>query len=70
MNHNHKDPHLQAPQEANTDKHISFREVEESDNAAENSSGETFRDDDSPTRKQWEEMRKELKEDDSLKGSI
>ena len=61
------DPNLQAPQEANTTKHINFREAEERAGNATGDEQENFRDDDSPTRKEWEELRKELKEDDSTK---
>ena len=67
MDDNKQDPNLQSPQEANTTKHINFMEVEENagDTSADNA--EPLKDDDSPTRKQWEEMRKEMKEDDSVK---
>lgn len=57
MNDKEQDPQLQAPQEANTTKHINFLELEEesSDTAERNVSAE----DDSPTRKAWEELRRE-----------
>ncbi len=60
MNDKEQDPNLQAPQEANTTKHINFREVEDADNtgAAENSS-DADSEDDNPTRKAWEELRKD-----------
>ena len=58
MNNNEKqDKHLQSPQESNTEKHINFREIEEGDASAR----EGGRDDnsDSPTKKAWEELRKD-----------
>ena len=57
MTDKEQDPQLQAPQEANTTKHINFLELEEepSDPAERNDSAE----DDSPTRKAWEELRRE-----------
>ncbi|HKG69115.1 MAG TPA: hypothetical protein VKA92_09620 [Segetibacter sp.] len=57
MNDKEQDPQLQAPQEANTTKHINFLELEEgySNTAERNDSAE----DDSPTRKAWEELRRE-----------
>lgn len=56
MNDKEQDPQLQAPQEANTTKHINFLEAEDAD------SGATERDDnadDSPAKKAWEELRRE-----------
>jgi hypothetical protein len=58
MNNNEQqDKHLQTPQESNTEKHINFREIEDGDAP----STEAGRDDnsDSPTRKAWEELRKD-----------
>jgi hypothetical protein len=59
------DPNLQAPQEANTTKHINFLEAEE--NAASNNgdSSADLKEDDSPTKRQWQEMRNELRGNDS-----
>ena len=58
MNDKEQDSQLQAPQEANTTKHINFLDLEEgspSDAEERNDSAE----DDSPTRKAWEELRRE-----------
>ncbi len=59
MNDKEQDPQLQAPQEANTGKHINFMETEEQDANNTGSSGEN--DNDSPTKKAWKEMREERK---------
>jgi hypothetical protein len=63
MDENKQDPLLQAPQEANTGKHINFRELEET--AANHSGGGDANgnsdEDESPTKKAWEEMREEMK---------
>ena len=66
MNDKEQDPQLQAPQEANTTKHINFLELEErsSDTAERNVSAE----DDSPTRKAWEELRRENSNRNAGKG--
>ncbi len=57
MNDKEQDPQLQAPQEANTTKHINFLEIEEGDtNTTERNDNA---DDDSPTKKAWEELRQE-----------
>ena len=66
MNDKEQDPQLQAPQEANTTKHINFLELEEgsSDPAERNDSAE----DDSPTRKAWEELRRENSNRNAGKG--
>lgn len=58
MNDKELDPNLQAPQEANTTKHINFLEAEE--NTASNTA-DTGDDDgyDSPTKKAWEELRRD-----------
>jgi hypothetical protein len=56
-----KDPLLQAPQEANTTKHINFAELEETDNSStSNSQGS---EDESPTKKAWQQMREDEKRD-------
>lgn len=66
MNDKKQDPQLQAPQEANTTKHINFLEIEEgpSDTAERNDSSE----DDSPTKRAWEELRQENLNKNSGKG--
>jgi hypothetical protein len=66
MNDKEQDPQLQAPQEANTTKHINFLELEEgsSDPTERNDSVE----DDSPTRKAWEELRRENSNRNAGKG--
>ena len=53
-----QDPALQAPQEANTTKHINFLEAEEAtdDNTSAGTDSNT---DDSPTKKAWEELRQD-----------
>jgi hypothetical protein len=59
MQEKEKDPNLSAPQEANTTKHINFVESEE---ATSDRSNEDKQDDsNSPTKKAWEELRKEDK---------
>lgn len=63
-----QDPQLQAPQEANTGKHINFPDAEALSETTHTT--ESFKDDDNPTRQQWEVMRKKLKEDDSAKESL
>jgi hypothetical protein len=63
MNDKEQDPNLQAPQEANTTKHINFLETEE---GAENNASDTAgndRSEDSPTKKAWEELRNSKKHD-------
>jgi len=53
-----QDPLLQAPQEANTTKHINFTELEDTgDDASDNSRNND--DDDSPTKKAWQELRED-----------
>ncbi len=52
------DPNLQAPQEANTTKHFNFLEAEEAADTGENND-RSDANDDSPTKKAWEELRKE-----------
>ena len=51
-----QDPQLQAPQEANTGKHINFPDAEALSETTHTT--ESFKDDDNPTRQQWEVMRK------------
>ena len=61
MNDKEQDPNLQAPQEANTTKHINFRELDEADDSdvSANSSDAGSDEFDNPTRKAWEELRKD-----------
>jgi hypothetical protein len=59
-----KDPNLQAPQEANTTKHINFAE-DDTDKTSSNSN--THNDNDSPTKKAWEELREENRKNDCEK---
>ena len=56
-----QDPALQAPQEANTTKHINFLEAE--DTTADNQDDDNGNDtnEDSPTKRAWEELRKDEK---------
>lgn len=54
-----QDPNLQAPQEANTTKHINFLEAEEADDTTSDSNDDS--DDESPTKKAWEQLRKDQK---------
>ncbi len=54
-----KDPQLGPPQEANTGKHINFLEAEENNDGT--SDNDTSSADESPAKKAWEEMRKDLK---------
>jgi len=61
MNPEEKDPLLSTPQEANTEKHINFTEVDEKDNTGETNNGSD--DEESPTKKAWEELREENKND-------
>jgi hypothetical protein len=57
-----KDPSLQAPQEANTLKHINFAELEDTDNSDTNNANDN-NDNDSPTKKAWQELREDEKKD-------
>lgn len=57
MNNKEQDPLLQAPQEANTTKHINFLEIEEGDTGTTDRNDSA--DNDSPTKKAWEELRKD-----------
>jgi hypothetical protein len=60
MNQEEKDPSLKSPQEANTTRHINFREIEESDSTSgTNSTSDT--EDASPTKKAWQELREDMK---------
>lgn len=59
MNDKEQDPLLQAPQEANITKHINFREIEEGDTGTTERNDSADDDDDSPTKKAWEELRRE-----------
>ena len=66
MTDKEQDPNLQAPQEANTTKHINFLEAEEAaTHNRSDDSGDDFAD--SPTRKAWEELRKDNKEERNSK---
>jgi hypothetical protein len=56
-----QDPNLSSPQEANTTKHINFAEAEDTDN---NSSAPASHDDDSPAKKEWQELRKAQEKDE------
>jgi|GEM_PF-6634630 len=57
MNDKEQDPQLQAPQEANTTKHINFLETEE-ENAATANDNDGAK---TPTEKAWKELREENK---------
>jgi hypothetical protein len=54
-----QDPNLQAPQEANTTKHFNFLESEEATDDSSSAGTENDSDNDSPTKKAWEELRQE-----------
>jgi hypothetical protein len=58
-----KDPLLEAPQEANTTKHINFAELEDTDNTSANNRTDKNDDDESPTKKAWRELREDEKKD-------
>lgn len=58
MNDKEPDPNLQSPQEANTTKHINFLETEE---AGDTSTSGGTDNNDSPTKKAWEELRNDNK---------
>jgi hypothetical protein len=62
MTNKEQDPNLQASQEANTTKHINFLELEEGGTSDRTNSGDTSNDD-SPTKKAWEEMREDKKKE-------
>jgi hypothetical protein len=51
-----QDPNLSSPQEANTTKHINFAEAE---NEVNETRASDEKDDESPTKKKWEELREE-----------
>jgi hypothetical protein len=61
MKEEEKDPQLGPPQEANTGKHINFLEAEEDEERGIDRST----DDESPTKRAWEEMRQDLKSEQS-----
>ena len=63
MEDSKQDKQLQAPQEANTEKHINFREVDETDNTSGSSNDTSTEADDSPTKKAWKELREDNKKD-------
>ncbi|MDQ6814704.1 MAG: hypothetical protein M3040_13265 [Bacteroidota bacterium] len=60
MNDKEQDPNLQAPQVANTTKHINFLEAEEADNDTNDNAD--IDNDDNPTKKAWEALRNEQKD--------
>lgn len=60
------DPNLQAPQEANTTKHINFLEAEETAGDIADDTDDR-NDDDSPTKKAWEELRRDEKNQQNAK---
>ncbi|HSU49228.1 MAG TPA: hypothetical protein VLJ41_01500 [Segetibacter sp.] len=53
-----QDPNLQAPQAANTTKHINFLEAEENDAVNLNNTNNNDSDE-SQSKKAWEELRKD-----------
>jgi hypothetical protein len=55
-----QDSNLSSPQESNTTKHINFAETEENTSTSTSSSSNT---DESPAKKEWEEMREENNKD-------
>ena len=57
MDDKEQDPQLQAPQEANTGKHINFMEIEESGDRT--GTGNDKEEEESPTKKAWEQLRKD-----------
>lgn len=62
-----QDPNLQSPQEANTTKHINFLETEEAGAQTGDAKGNDS-DDDSPTKRAWEELRNDNKKDQNSNG--
>ena len=62
MNEKEQDPNLQASQEANTTKHINFLEIEENGSSERTGTGDTSQED-SPTKKAWQEMREDKKKE-------
>jgi hypothetical protein len=67
MNDNQQDPNLQAPQEANTTKHINFLEVEEGGDGSSDNNADT-NNDESPTKKAWDELRNDNKNKQDSEG--
>ncbi|MCW3110550.1 MAG: hypothetical protein JWQ09_5056 [Segetibacter sp.] len=63
-----QDPNLQAPQEANTTKHINFLETEEAEATNTNDRKDNDSGDESPTKKAWEELRNGHKKDQPSKN--
>jgi hypothetical protein len=61
------DPSLSAPQEANTVKHINFLEAEDAEPADNDDRADGNDANESPTKKAWEELRKENSEKESSK---
>lgn len=68
MNDKDQDPQLQAPQEANTTKHINFRELEEEDTGTTQTDDSA--DSDSPTKKAWEELRRDNSKKNADKDEV
>lgn len=55
-----KDPHLQAPAEANRDKHINFLKTEEDDNNTDTNRENDKKDEADPdVKKQWDDLKKD-----------
>jgi len=67
MTDKEQDPNLQTPQEANTTKHINFLETEEADATNSNDPADDTSDDESPTKKAWEELRNDNKDNQTSK---
>ena len=62
-----QDPNLQSPQDANTTKHINFMEIEENGGARTGGDQGDDKGDDNPTKKAWEELRNDNKNEQSSK---
>jgi hypothetical protein len=55
-----KDPHLQAPAEANRDKHINFLKAEEADNNTDTENENKNENRAAPdVQKQWDDLKKD-----------
>jgi len=54
-----KDPHLQAPAEANRDKHINFLKTEEDDTTDTNREDDKKDEADPDVKKQWDDLKKD-----------
>jgi len=56
-----KDQHLQAPAEANRDKHINFLQVEEDDSTSSNKDEKNTNEDraDPDVQKEWDDLRED-----------